>query len=127
ALAGYFVYRQLRPDVPRPFRLPTFAKWIALGIFVIWMAIYFFGGWNSPKIVLADPHQGPGLYLLGLLIVALYAPLYWWRAWQDRRLAAAGQLATAPAGAGTRDGTLRTPGHTVTEAEPWAGEPPAAR
>ena len=32
------------------------------------------------------------LYLLGLLIVALYAPLYWWRAWQDRRLAAAGRL-----------------------------------
>ena len=30
ALAGYFVYRQLRPDTPRPFRLPTFAKWIAL-------------------------------------------------------------------------------------------------
>ena len=66
ALAGYFVYRQLRPDTPRPFRLPNFAKWIALLIFVIWMAIYFFGGWNSPKIVLADPHQGPGLYLLGL-------------------------------------------------------------
>ena len=47
ALAGYFVYRQLRPDVPRPFRLPTFAKWIALLVFVAWMAIYFFGGWNS--------------------------------------------------------------------------------
>src|SRR6266571_556148 len=93
ALAGYFVYRQLRPDVPRPFRLPTFAKWIALLIFVAWMAIYFFGGWNSPKIVLADPHQGPGLYLLGLLIVALYAPLYWWRAWQDRGLAAGSRSA----------------------------------
>ena len=84
ALAGYFVYRHLRPDEPRPFRLPTFAKWGALLVFVVWMVIYFFGGWNSPKIVLNDPHQGPGLYLLGLLIVALYAPLYWWRAWQDR-------------------------------------------
>jgi len=89
AFLGYFVYRQLRPDVPRPFRLPTSAKWFALAVFVIWMAIYFFGGWNSPKIILADPRQGPGLYLLGLLIVALYAPLYWWRAWQDRRLARA--------------------------------------
>src|SRR5579859_4474848 len=96
AFLGYFVYRQLRPDTPRPFRLPTFAKWIALAVFIVWMAIYFFGGWNSPKIILANPHQGPGLYLLGLLIVALYAPLYWWRAWQDRRLAAAGRL---PAGA----------------------------
>ncbi len=91
AFAGYFVYRHLRPDEPRPFRLPTVAKWGALGVFVIWMAIYFFGGWNSPKIILNDPKQGPGLYLLGLLIVALYAPLYWWRAWQDRRLLAAGR------------------------------------
>jgi amino acid transporter len=88
ALAGYFVYRHLRPDVPRPFRLPTWCKWLALAIFIFWMFIYFYGGWNSPKIILANPHQGPGLYLLGLLIVALYAPLYWWRAWQDRRLAA---------------------------------------
>jgi predicted membrane metal-binding protein len=134
ALAGYFVYRQLRPDTPRPFRLPTFAKWIALLVFVVWMAIYFFGGWNSPKIILADPHQGPGLYLLGLLIVALYAPLYWWRAAQDRRLAAAGKLPGGPAVAVTGDGLVRAPGDPVAapgdpapEAEPSAGEPPAAR
>jgi hypothetical protein len=48
------------------------------------------------------PTQGPGLYLLGLLIVALYAPLYWWRAWQDRRLTAKGKLGgqLAPAALG---------------------------
>jgi len=98
AFGGYFVYRHLRPDVERPFRLPTFAKWGALAVFVIWTVIYFYGGWNSPKIVVG-PHQGPGLYLLGLLIVALYAPLYWWRAWQDRKLAAAagGGAALVPA------------------------------
>src|SRR6266571_3587145 len=97
SIGGYFVYRQLRPDVERPFRLPTWAKWIALAVFIIWTVIYFYGGWNSPKIVVG-PGQGPGLYLLGLLIVALYAPLYWRRAWQDRKLAAAGQLATVSAG-----------------------------
>src|SRR5258708_11122209 len=150
AFAGYFVYRQLRPDTPRPFRLPTFAKWIALAIFVIWMAIYFFGGWNSPKIILADPHQGPWLYLLGLVIVALYAPLYWWRAWQDLRVAAAGPPpgplapggsggAAGPPGAQSRlarteaplgDGAApsadgATP-HPVGGAEP-SGEPPVIR
>ena len=113
---------------------------IALLIFVVWMAIYFFGGWNSPKIILADPHQGPGLYLLGLLIVALYAPLYWWRAAQDRRLAAAGKLPGGPAVAATGNGIVRAPGdpiapgdpvaapgEPVAEAGPSAGEPPAAR
>src|SRR5260221_6010326 len=79
AFAGYFVYRHLRPDEPRPFRLPTEAKWGALGVFIIWMAIYFFGGWNSPKLILNDPKQGPGLHLPGFLIVALYAPLHLWR------------------------------------------------
>jgi amino acid transporter len=87
AFGGYFIYRHLRPDVERPFRLPTFAKWGALAVFAIWTVIYFYGGWNSPNVVVG-PGQGPWLYLLGLLIVALYAPLYWWRARQDRKLAA---------------------------------------
>ena len=102
-------------------------KWLALAVFIIWAAIYFFGGWNSPKIVLADPHQGPGLYLLGLLIVALYAPLYWWRRGQDRRLAAKDQLLeTVPAAAGLAagDGSVADP---VGGAEPSPGEPPTAR
>jgi amino acid transporter len=127
ALLGYFVYRQLRPDTPRPFRLPTWMKWLALAVFIVWAAIYFFGGWNSPKIVLADPRQGPGLYLLGLLIVALYAPLYWWRRGQDRRLAAKDQLLeTVPAAAGLAagDGSVADP---VGGAEPSPGEPPTAR
>jgi amino acid transporter len=133
ALLGYFVYRQLRPEVPRPFRLPTWMKWLALAVFIVWTVIYFFGGWNSPKIVLADPHQGPGLYLLGLLIVALYAPLYWWRRAQDRRHAAAGPpaaavgAASAPAGA-----TGEAAGGAGGQADPVAGseasgEPPVVR
>jgi len=137
ALGGYFVYRQLRPDVERPFRLPTYAKWIALAIFIIWTVIYFWGGWNSPNVVVG-PGQGPGLYLLGLLIVALYAPLYWWRKWQDGRLpgqvtpaAAGAELAGDGAGPGAQsaagmsgDGSVADP---VGGAEPSPGEPPAAR
>jgi len=143
ALGGYFVYRQLRPDVERPFRLPTYAKWIALAIFIVWTVIYFWGGWNSPGVVVG-PGQGPGLYLLGLLIVALYAPLYWWRKWRDGKLAAAGRLPgqAAPAAAGaplgsagpvqggqgaaglSADGSVADP-VGGTEASP--GEPPAAR
>jgi len=134
AFLGYFVYRQLRPDTPRPFRLPTFAKWLALGVFFVWTFIYFYGGWNSPKIILADPHQGPGLYLLGLLIVALYAPLYWWRRWQDGKLAAAGRLpgqlarvAAAVDGSGAAEPTASPDGASgpVAGAKP-SGEPPVS-
>src|SRR5215469_13474941 len=129
AFAGYFVYRHLRPDEPRPFRLPTFAKWLALFVFVVWMAIYFFGGWNSPKIVVG-PGQGPWLYLLGLLIVALYAPLYWWRAWQDRRLAAAGRLPVGVAAAPASSVDLKSAASPDGAAEPVGSaepshEPPA--
>jgi amino acid transporter len=132
AMGGYFVYRHLRPAEPRPFRLPTYAKWGALAVFVIWTVIYFYGGWNSPKIVLADPKQGPGLYLLGVLIVALYAPLYWWRRAQDRKLAAR-RPAPALAGVGTTSGDGHTGGLAVEDrADPAAGaetpgEPPVVR
>ena len=130
ALGGYFVYRHLRADEERPFRLPGWAKWIALAVFVIWTVIYFYGGWNSPNIVIG-PGQGPGLYLLGLLIVALYAPLYWWRAYRDRKLAAAGRL--APASAASLADALPEP-DSAPAAEPAAdpvgggdGDPPVAR
>jgi len=108
-------------------------KWLALAVFIIWAVIYFFGGWNSPKIVLADPHQGPGLYLLGLLIVALYAPLYWWRRAQDRRHATAGAPAAA---AGAASAPAPADGGPAAgpagQADPVAGseasgEPPVVR
>src|SRR6185437_4239698 len=121
AFGGYFVYRHLRPDVERPFRLPTFAKWGALGVFAIWTVIYFYGGWNSPNIVIG-PGQGPGLYLLGLLIVTLYAPLYWWRARQDRRSPAVGLPAVEFAGAAEPSAPL-----TGEPAGELSGEPPAAQ
>jgi hypothetical protein len=104
--------------------------------------IYFWGGWNSPDIVVG-PGQGPWLYLLGLLIVGLYAPLYWWRRWQDRKTGAVsmapGQVSMATAGAGPianepASGTESVPASPAGDAatDPVAGsdsspsEPPAA-
>ena len=91
AFLGYFVYRHLRPDVERPFRLPTFAKWGALAVFILWMFIFFVGGWNAPNIVVG-PGQGPWLFLIGIAIVALYVPLYAYRSWSDKRLLASGKI-----------------------------------
>lgn len=90
ALGGYFVYRQLRPDVPRPYRLPGFVRWVALGIFLFWMVVYWYGGPNAPHIVVGAG-SSPFLFVLGLLVMCLYFPLYWWRAASDRRAARAGR------------------------------------
>ena len=129
ALAGYFVVPAAAPG--RAAAVPAAdlrCKWIALAVFVVWMVIYFFGGWNSPKIVLADPHQGPGLYLLGsadrrpvraaVLVAGLAGP----QAGGVRRPGPLRWPRSPP-----RRGILGTPGNTVTEAEPSAGEPPAVR
>jgi amino acid transporter len=88
ALAGYFVYRQMRPAEPRPFRLPGWVRFAALGIFLFWAVVYFFGGWNAPNVVVG-PKSGPFLFILGLVIMALYFPLYFWRKVSDRRAGAA--------------------------------------
>ena len=85
AMAGYFVYRHYRPDVPRPYRLPTYMKWVALAIFAFWVVVYFYGGYNSPHIVVG-PKSSPFLFFLGLIIMCSYVPLHLWRRRQDRRL-----------------------------------------
>ena len=59
------------------------ATW-RLAIFLFWAVVYFYGGWNAPNIVVA-PNSGPVLFILGLVIMALYFPLYYWRKRSDQR------------------------------------------
>jgi hypothetical protein len=73
----------MRPAADRPLRLPGFVKYLALAIFLFWAVVYFYGGWNSPNIVVA-PNSGPVLFILGLVIMALYFPLYYWRRQADK-------------------------------------------
>jgi amino acid transporter len=83
ALFGYFIHRHYRADLPRPVRLPTFAKWVALAIALIFTFIWAYGGWQSPALVVGE--QSERLFFLGLAILLAYLPLYWWRALSDRR------------------------------------------
>jgi amino acid transporter len=88
ALAGYFIMRQFQPDRISPFRLPGFFRWLALAAAAFFCYVFAFGGWNSPAIVV-----GPGtshfLFILGVIIVLAYIPLYLWRKYTDRRLGSA--------------------------------------
>jgi hypothetical protein len=99
ALLGYFALRQLQPERISPFRLPAFARWIALAAAVLLTVVFVVGGWNSPGIVV-----GPGtshlLFIMGLVVVAAYVPLNLWRRVADSRrapvlIAVGGSLAPA--------------------------------
>jgi amino acid transporter len=85
SLYGYFLMRQFQPQRISPFRMPEFFKWIALACALFLTFDYIIGGFNSPDIVVG-PGQGHFLYFLGLIIVAAYVPLYWWRKISDKRL-----------------------------------------
>jgi amino acid transporter len=108
ALGGYFVYRQFRPDVPRPVRMPGWMRWPALAVFAVFMVVWVYGGWNAPSLVVG-PTEGPFLFYLGLVIIAAYLPLYWWRQVSDRRSSSPGStpmaspVAVAPATASAAD------------------------
>ncbi len=84
SLYGYFLMRQFRPEMRSPFRMPEFFKWVALACALFLTFDYFVGGWNAPDIVVG-PGEGHTLYILGLVIVAAYVPLYLWRKASDKR------------------------------------------
>ncbi len=84
SMYGYFIMRQFRPQKVSPFRMPGWFRWVALAVAMFLTFDYFVGGWNSPDIVVG-PGQGHFLYILGLVIVAAYVPLYWWRKVSDKR------------------------------------------
>jgi amino acid transporter len=96
SLGGYFLYRQFRPAVPRPVRMPGWMRWPALAGFVAFIAVWAYGGWYSPTLVVG-PTEGPFLFFLGLAVIAAYLPLYLWRQAADRRAAAAAGDRPVPA------------------------------
>ena len=84
ALFGYFFVRQFRKDQISPFRLHAVFRWIALVMAAFLTFVYIAGGWGSPDIVVGSG-QGPLLFILGLVVLGAYWPLYLWRARTDRR------------------------------------------
>lgn len=96
ALVGYFVYRSRRPDIPRPVRMPGFLSPLALVIGVFFLFAWAYGGYYASDYVVAGNKRW--LFFLGLFLLALYFPLYFWRQAQDRRgMGSAGVRTAAPA------------------------------
>lgn len=102
---AYYILRKDHPNAPRPFRLPEWMKYVALALAAIYAIDYFYGGpvWAVSKFTIS--HQSTLVfYLLGLLTLVTYAPLYWWRRRTDR--VQVGREATQVLAAGALPGAL---------------------
>jgi len=87
-LIGYYFLRQWRPELRRPFRLPEWAKYIALAVAAFYLFVWAVG---LPWCALSGCAVGGvgnvlPAYFIGILLMLAYIPLYWWRQRSDRRL-----------------------------------------
>ena len=79
-LIGYYLLRTDRPNLPRPFRLPEFFKYLALLLAVLYFSVWLVGG-----IIYSYIGGQATYYFIGVVAIFLYLPLYWYRKWEDRR------------------------------------------
>jgi amino acid transporter len=79
-LIGYFLLRQWRPNVRRPFKLPEWMKYAALALALVYAVIYVWGGpmYASCKCNAAGKTTLP-YYFIGIATLLTYLPLYWYR------------------------------------------------
>ena len=85
-LIGYYLLRQDKPHLRRPFKLPEFMKYVALALAAIFFVFWLFGGLWYSKIGNVQIY-----YWLGWATLLAYLPLYWYRVYvEDKRNAAVG-------------------------------------
>lgn len=83
SLVGYFVYRTRGADPDRPLKMPGWMTPVALVIGVAFLALWAVGGYFAPDYAVGADKRG--LYWLGLLLVALWFPLYALRRAEDKK------------------------------------------
>ncbi len=83
-LLGYYFLRRWRPEVYRPYRLPEWMKYIAVALAALYFIVWAVG---IPACAIKGCQAGGGkMFLIGVFIVLLYFPVYWWRQAENRRL-----------------------------------------
>jgi amino acid transporter len=84
-LVGYFLLRQMKPDLNRPYRLPEFMKWVALVLAFFFAVIWLVGGIFYSRLGDTEIY-----YFLGWLVALAYIPLYLYRTRiEDKRIGVA--------------------------------------
>jgi amino acid transporter len=80
-LIGYYLLRQDKPHLRRPFKLPEFMKYGALAMAALYFIIWLFGGLWYSKLGTVQIY-----YWLGWATLLAYLPLYWYRVYvEDKR------------------------------------------
>ena len=96
-LVGYYLLRRDRPNLRRPFKLPEFMKYVALGLAAFYALIYFYGG---PIYASCPCYVGRNTlvyYFIGIATLLSYLPLYWYRKRvEDRREGTLPEAVAAP-------------------------------
>jgi amino acid transporter len=83
-LIGYYFLRRWRPEIHRPFKLPEWMKYVALGLAALYFIVWAVG---IPACAIEGCQLGGGkMFLIGVFVVLLYFPLNWWRRSEDRKL-----------------------------------------
>jgi amino acid transporter len=81
-LIGYYLLRQDKPHLRRPFKLPEFMKYVALALAAVYFVFWLFGGLWYSKIGNVEIY-----YWLGWAALLAFLPLYGYRALEDKRAA----------------------------------------
>jgi amino acid transporter len=85
-LIGYYLLRNDKPNLRRPFKLPEFMKYVALILAAIYFVFWLFGGLWYSKLGNVQIY-----YWLGWATLLAYLPLYWYRVYvEDKRSPAGG-------------------------------------
>ena len=80
-LIGYYLLRQDKPNMRRPFKLPEFMKYGALVLAALYFVFWLFGGLWYSKLGNVQIY-----YWLGWATLFAYLPLYWYRVYvEDKR------------------------------------------
>ena len=82
SLIGYGIFRATREDTPRELKMPQAFGPLALIVGIIGMLLWAIGGYYAADYVVGTGYRW--LYWIGLILLVLYFPLYWWRTLEDK-------------------------------------------
>ncbi len=82
SMVGYGVFRATREDTARDLKMPRAFGPLALIVGVAGLLLWAIGGYYAADYVVGTGYRW--LYWIGLILLVLYFPLYWWRTIEDK-------------------------------------------